>query len=500
LSSERPADWPDGASAAGRAETVRNLSWQLLLGKWRSRLGPERWDAMVREVGGPDIRALDGLENVPMEPFNRALLVLDSELGEGDGVLIHEIARASVKGWASMNRGLVKNLQGDPATMLEVFAREVHPFFLNAATASEWIDAGGDQAVLGLDNGLVEPFKTGLLVGFAELTGCKASVEARGRRFVVCWNFRGEPPRPTAVDRFVHAIRAPFLTATIIPVLVGSAVAWAHVGAGFSWRYFSLALVGAVLFHIGTNTANDYFDHRSGADRINPTPGPFNGGSRVIQRGLVRPRTVGAIAASAFVLGSAIGIYLVVTRGVDLLWLGLAGFALAVSYTMPPVSLASRGLGELATALGFGPIMVLGAYYVQAGHYALEPFVASLPIAALIAAVLYINEFPDYLGDKMAGKRTLVVRLGLERARAGYYVLVLGAFASVLVGVGVGVLPAPALLVLLAAPLAWKAHRVFRENYQDPYKLIPANAYTVFLHLGAGALLLAGYMISGLMP
>ena len=66
-----------------------------------------------------------------------------------------------------------------------------------------------------------------------------------------------------------------------------------------------------------------------------------------------------------------------------------------------------RGLGELAVFAGFGPIMTLGAYFVQAREYAWEPFLISIPVGILIALVLYVNEVPDRPGDAAAGKRTL---------------------------------------------------------------------------------------------
>ena len=85
---------------------------------------------------------------------------------------------------------------------------------------------------------------------------------------------------------------------------------------------------------------------------------------------------------------------------------------MSLGYTAPPLKFVYRGLGEIAVAVGFGPLMLLGGYVVQTrGALSWEPFVASLPIALLVALILYVNEIPDRRGDARAGKRTLPVRL-----------------------------------------------------------------------------------------
>lgn len=474
-------------------ETVKNLSWQLLYGNWRLELGPERWDEMVEEVGGPDVQATDSLENVPMEPFNEACLVLDEEVGSGDGSEIADIAKASVRAWANMNGTTVDSLQGDVEGILRTFCDEVHPFFLDDPDASELLEVEDGRAEVRLDNGLLEPFKIGLLEGFVELVGADAHVETSARGFEVRWSFDEGAPRPSRLAVLMEAVRAPFLTATLVPVLVGTALAW-RVGP-LDWTVAGLALVGAALFHLGTNTLNDYFDQD--ADAANPTPTPFTGGSRVIQRGLLSARTMLGLSVTCFGAGIAIGLLLAYWTGWDLLWLGLAGFLLGVAYTAPPIRLAHRGLGELATAAGFGPIMVLGAYYVQTGSYAAAPAAASIPLAALIAAVLYVNEFPDVEGDAKVGKDTLVVRLGLERAVLGYALLLVIAYGGLVAAVVAGILPPLSLLGLLAAPLAWKAWTTLRDHYAEPYQLVPASLYTVLAHAATGLLVAVGVVAGG---
>ena len=119
---------------------------------------------------------------------------------------------------------------------------------------------------------------------------------------------------------------------------------------------------------------------------------------------------------------------------------------MSLGYTAPPLKFVYRGLGEIAVAIGFGPLMLLGAYVVQTGGaLAWEPFVASIPIALLVALILYVNEIPDRRGDARAGKRTLPVRFSETTVITGYNVAAAAAFVSSSSASSIGLLPVPAL-------------------------------------------------------
>jgi 1,4-dihydroxy-2-naphthoate octaprenyltransferase len=179
-----------------------------------------------------------------------------------------------------------------------------------------------------------------------------------------------------------------------------------------------------------------------------------------------------------------------------LLVIGLLGFVVSIGYTAPPLKLVYRGLGEIAVAVGFGPLMLLGAYVVQtSGALTWEPFVASLPIALLVMLILYVNEIPDRRGDSRAGKRTLPVRWSKPTVIAGYNVAVVAAYGILVAGVVVGLLPIPALLALLTIPLALRVSRGLDPNYDNPYGLMAVMGVNVKLHLYAGLLLLVGYAL-----
>ena len=293
---------------------------------------------------------------------------------------------------------------------------------------------------------------------------------------------------------FLRATRLPFLSATFVPVLLGIAVA--ALRGGFSWWLALLTVVGGASIHLGINVFNDVFDTHSGADEANVNPTQFSGGSRVIHYGLVGMRSMVLLAAAFYAVGIGIGVLLAALRGWDLLWIGVAGALIGVFYTAPPLRLVHRGLGEVAVAVGFGPIMALGAYFVQARHYALEPLLASIPVAILIALILYVNEVPDRPGDALAGKRTLPVRFSKETIVRGYEASVVLTFALIAVFAISGLTARPTLLALLAAPLALPVRRALWESYDQPYALMPAMGKNIQLHLVTGLLLIVGYVIA----
>jgi len=303
----------------------------------------------------------------------------------------------------------------------------------------------------------------------------------------------GAKPRLSGWWTFFLTTRLPFLTATIVPVALGGAVAARD--DRFGWGWFLLALLGAVLIHLGLNMANDLFDDASGADAANVTPTPFSGGSRVIQYGLVSRRAVVIASTACYVGGIAIGLGLAAARGWGLLLIGAVGVVISLAYSAPPLKLVHRGLGEVTTALGFGPVTTLGTYYVCAQRFSAEALYVSLPVAVFIALILYVNEIPDRAGDVVVGKRTLPVRWPKERVIAVYAVSAAVAYALVVGGVVAGVTPAWTLLALLTIPMARAVHRGLQRNYDRPYELMPAMQTNIGLHLVTGLLLVAGYVI-----
>ena len=297
----------------------------------------------------------------------------------------------------------------------------------------------------------------------------------------------------TKIFTWMVIMRLPFLSATFVPIFAGAAVT-SMLGQDVSWGWLLLTLLAGSLLHIGTNTSNDYFDHISGTDarNYNYSNKGLNGGSRSIQMGLISPKGILTVAIIAFTLSAVAGIPLIIKSGLSILWLGLIGFFSGLFYTAPPFKFSSRkGMGELLIGLNFGPLMVAGSALVQTGQLLPEAFLAGIPIGFLIAAVVYMNEFPDYDSDKATGKNTLIVVFGPEKARAGYVALVASAFASIVILAFNGTVPMLSLIALLAVYFGFTATRTLYKYYNNRL-LQPANWGTIIMHSVTGILFCIG--------
>src|SRR5712691_8652829 len=175
-----------------------------------------------------------------------------------------------------------------------------------------------------------------------------------------------------------RALRAPFLVATFIPVGVGTLAA-VQTYRAFEPALFGLTLLGAACVHLGTNMLNDAFDYRSGNDLAVRHQNPFAGGGRVLTLGVLSLRAHLAVALTFLAAAVSIGLYLVTIVGTTLLWIGILGVAFAFFYVGPPLRIANRGVGEIVVGASFGPLVVLGTYFVQARTLDLGAFLLSLP-------------------------------------------------------------------------------------------------------------------------
>ncbi|MFC1496878.1 1,4-dihydroxy-2-naphthoate octaprenyltransferase [Verrucomicrobiota bacterium] len=304
-------------------------------------------------------------------------------------------------------------------------------------------------------------------------------------------------PRPPKALLFLMELRAPFFTGSIVPILLGTSLAFYHTG-NWHWPLFLLTLAAMTLIHAGANVANDYFDHINGNDEKNVDfVRPFTGGSRMIQNKLLTPREVLGLSLVCFAVGSAIGLYLVSQAGVFILVLGIIGVLGGFFYTAPPFFLVSRGIGELVIGINFGILPVVGAYFIQTGQFRWDIVLFSLPIAFLISAVLFINQFQDYEADKAVGKRHWVVRLGRRNAVKVFFMLMSIWMVPIIIAVLKGMGPLLCLIALAPIILASKAMLTAAKNYDHPKELAPANALTIITHLTIGILLAGTMVVSG---
>ena len=284
---------------------------------------------------------------------------------------------------------------------------------------------------------------------------------------------------PGAVRAWIMAARPPTLPAAVVPVLVGTAAA---VADGFFRSVpFVAALFAAILIQIGTNLANDYFDFHKGADTAERL-GPI----RVTQSGLIMPTTVRTGMIVIFSLAALIGLYLVTVGGIPILIIGLLSIAAGVLYTGGPWPLAYNGLGDLFVLIFFGLVAVTGTAYLHSGFVSTRAFIAALPIALLVTAILVVNNLRDIETDRIAGKRTLAVRIGRRATRVQYILLVVGAYLLLPIGWLLGVLSIWSWLPWLTLPLAIQLMR--NVATQEGRPLNRALAGTGRLHLLFGIL------------
>lgn len=296
----------------------------------------------------------------------------------------------------------------------------------------------------------------------------------------------------SSVGVYIRALRLPFLTGSLVPVLQAGALAWLE--GVFDPLGLFLALVGVGALHTAGNLINDYIDTPR-SDAVNPYPTPFSGGSRVIIEKLLSAQWVFRAALSCFILAMLIGAYLILSGRPYVALVGLLGLIAGLFYSVGPIQFMSRGLGEITIFFAFGPLITWGSFYVLTGQFTTPAFLLGFPLGFLITAIIWINEFPDYQADREAGKRNLVVRLGQGPARWVYAALMLAPYPFLLFLVFGQGLPAWVLLAWLTLPLALKGVRICFQQYGDPKGIVPAQALTIQTHLSLGLLTVIGLLL-----
>jgi 1,4-dihydroxy-2-naphthoate octaprenyltransferase len=293
--------------------------------------------------------------------------------------------------------------------------------------------------------------------------------------------------KPSRFKIWFQAVRFFSFTASVIPILVGSAIAL--IDRVFDPLMFGLMVLASVACHAGANLANDYFDHVKGVD-TNESLGP----SKVIQRGLLTPAEVKRGMLIAFGIATALGLVIVAHAGWPILVLALLSLAAAFFYTGGPKPLGYIALGEVTVFIFMGPVMIGGAYYVHAGTVTWQVLVASIAVAAMVAEILHANNIRDIELDRRAGKVTLATLLGRRGAAHEYLFLIVVAYGAV-VGLVAGD-PSlwPVLVVGVCLPTTAALTRIAYTGTL-PAELNRLLRRTAGLHLRFGALLTGGLLI-----
>jgi 1,4-dihydroxy-2-naphthoate octaprenyltransferase len=286
-----------------------------------------------------------------------------------------------------------------------------------------------------------------------------------------------------------RAVRPFSFTASMTPVLVGTAVAFAS--GPVSVGLFAATLVASVAIHAGANLSNDYYDHVRGVDTVDAI-----GPSGVIQRGWLSPQAMHTGALVLFACGAVAGVGIIAVRGPIILLLGALSVAAGYAYTGGPLPLGYLGLGDLVVVIFMGGVITVGTYFVQTGGISAAAMWVSVPIAALVDAILVANNLRDIEGDRARSKRTLAVVLGTAGTRIHYLALLVGAYAAVVAGVALRGLPVWALATVLTIPLARRTWEAVRSQ-QDPLRLTAMGIRgSAQLHRSVGLLLAAAFVMS----
>jgi 1,4-dihydroxy-2-naphthoate octaprenyltransferase len=295
---------------------------------------------------------------------------------------------------------------------------------------------------------------------------------------------------PGSLRAWLMLPRFQFLPLTVIMVSLGTAIG-AYEGY-FHFGHFLLAMIGSILVHMTVNVINDYHDFVDGID-LDTQRTPFSGGSGVLPSNLLKPKQAFWFGTICLLIAMAIGFYFVMVKGWLLFpLLLLAGFS-AYFYN---VYLSKWFMGEIFAGLGFGPLLVLGSYYVQTGRYSWEALFASLAPGILTSNLLFLNEFPDWQADRKGGRRHFVISLGKKDASYLFVVLLSASYLCIILGVLTKMMPVVTLIGLGTMGFGWKAAKGALNYYDNTEKLIPILGANVVTILGTQALLAIGYVIA----
>ncbi len=297
------------------------------------------------------------------------------------------------------------------------------------------------------------------------------------------------------LSEWIRAFRLKFLPQGVIPVLLGTAIAWS-VDNRFNLGYFLLAFFGMILVQFGLTMLDDWHDFIRGTDTAGTEEkNPYTGGSGVLVDGTITPNEMISVVALFYVIAIIIGVYFTLVLGPTVMYIVLAGFFISIFYSLKPFQFAYRGLGEFMMLLGYGPTITLGAYFVQAQRLTWQVFLAGLVPGMLMWVMIVINEIPDFDEDRMSDKKNLVVRFGVEAGKSLYAFGLAVIYSFIVLCVVFGVFPATALIALMSLPFALRSVRYLRKYYLDKLKMALANKEMVKVYSSTMLLLTLGFLL-----
>ena len=289
----------------------------------------------------------------------------------------------------------------------------------------------------------------------------------------------------SSMKAWIQASRAPFFVATLIPLGLGGVLSW-RMGAWSLGRWM-IVLTASFLVHLATNLANDYFEYFEGVD-----DGDSIGGSRVIQEGKISPSQIGAAIVALYILALCCGIWILyLSRLWGLALLMVFAFGSSLFYTAPPIRYGYYGLGEIFVGINMGPVMVAGSNAALAGRFTFEAFWVSLPIALMVAMILYYQSLSDIDDDRAVGKITLAVRFGKPGAIWGVRFFMAASVMSIVALVGYGVLKPISYISLLTIIQALRIDRMISLT-EDWKQLHDKGSAVRLFYLANGTIVILG--------
>ena len=283
------------------------------------------------------------------------------------------------------------------------------------------------------------------------------------------------------LEIFFRLTRFQFLPLILLPASLGAALAYRYSSA-FNLGYFLLVILGVALLHLGANSIDDCYDYENGVDAIANSLFPPNfGGWKPLPRRYISLAKAKMVSVLLFLASILISIYFWVFVGYWSFIFAIGGTLLAIFYTAPPLKLDYRGkgLGEVAILLAFGPIPVLGSFYVQIGTLNLSALLISVAVGIMTVTILIDHDLIFYEVYRQAKKFSLGAVLGRSRALTASLFLTIVSYALVFISIGLRILPITSIIapIISAAILARKSGTFRRANEQPPFYVpFTANA------------------------
>lgn len=289
-----------------------------------------------------------------------------------------------------------------------------------------------------------------------------------------------------------------FFFISAMPVLLGSLLIYQHHQI-FNPFLTLLILIGCLLFHLGADMINEYYDHISGNDALVEIHTPFSGGTRVLEEGKLAPKRVLKMSYLFFTIALIGSIIIAYLSKKEVLIFAILGLISCWGYSAPPLKFAHRGLGEIIIFLNNGLFIMSAMYYAIVGELHKEIILPSFFLGFLGFAIILMNEIPDYTADKKVQKNNLVVRLGIEAGFTLHRIVTLLAFSSLLIAVFLKHLP-PLCLISCLFPLFlfFKGHYKTpnSQDLQNSATLTPLCKGAIETKFKSWCLLMAGFIIN----